>query len=565
LIISGVPKVQSNLYGIADSFIQIINEDDDYELSENFKNVWFTPEGIAHINAYFGLDDVLSEDNRELYRHLVIALKAHKLFKRDREYVVDDGEVVLVDRANGRELTGMKLESGMHQALEAKEGVHVTPEMRTMASVTYQNLFRMFSQLAGMTGTAATDRSEFMETYRLAVVKVPTNRPNIRKDLPDQLFISNAAKLTASLQVVREAYTHERPLLIETGSLALSNLYSRLLLQERIPHNLLNARAAAKEARIIAEAGQTGAVTVATSMAGRGTDIHLSDQAKKAGGLLVLGTERMSSARVDNQLRGRAGRQGEPGASQFFVSLEDRVVIENAPRRVRLYTEKHANQPQQALNRRGRFGRVIDHAQGADSASQRSARFSTLQYGEVFRVQRDKVYATRDAVMAASDLSGVIAQVIAQAQQDFFATPQDAASTLAYIYENVDRDYRPDDLQQHPELGADPAFLARVMQARMAQQRQFLPANDQWQYFLRLVILKAIDAAWIEQVDHLQSLRSVTMNRSTAQHDPVFEYQKEARAAFARMRADMNARIARFLMCSELERTPDGQVDVSFP
>lgn len=320
LIIAGIPRVHSNFYGSAERMITMLREKEDYELSVDRKSVWFTPEGIERMQHYFGVDDLLGKKWYELYRHLVLALKAHFIYKRDRDYVVDHNEVLLVDLDNGRELIGMKMQGGQHQAIEAKEHVPVTDEMRTMASVTYQNLFRMFGQLAGMTGTAATDAAEFMEVYRLAVYQVATNKKMIRRDLPDELYITQAAKLIASLNTVREAHQNQQPLLIETGSLSLSNLYSRLLLREKIPHSLLNARSASKEAKIVAEAGQLGAVTVATSMAGRGTDIKLGKGVKDKGGLLVLGTERMNNKRVDNQLRGRAGRQGDPGSSIFYTS-----------------------------------------------------------------------------------------------------------------------------------------------------------------------------------------------------------------------------------------------------
>lgn len=312
LIIAGIPRVHSNYYKSAERMITMLEEKEDYKLSDDRKSVWFTPEGIARMQHFFGVDDLLGKKWYELYRHLVLALKAHFVYKRDRDYVVDHDEVLLVDRDNGRELIGMKIQGGQHQAIEAKEYVKITDEMRTMASVTYQNLFRMFGKLAGMTGTAATDSAEFMEVYRLAVFQVPTNKPMIRKDLPDERYIAQTPKLIASLKTVHQAYEAKRPILIETGSLSLSNLYSRLLLREKIPHSLLNARSASKEARIVAEAGQLGAVIVATSMAGRGTDIKLGEGVKEKGGLLVLGTERMANRRVDNQLRGRAGRQGEP-------------------------------------------------------------------------------------------------------------------------------------------------------------------------------------------------------------------------------------------------------------
>ncbi|MCU6432054.1 hypothetical protein NPY14_14930 [Lacticaseibacillus paracasei] len=464
-MIAGIPRVHSNYYKSAERMITMLEEKKDYKLSDDRKSVWFTPEGIARMQHFFGVDDLLGKKWYELYRHLVLALKAHFVYKRDRDYVVDHDEVLLVDRDNGRELIGMKIQGGQHQAIEAKEHVKITDEMRTMASVTYQNLFRMFGQLAGMTGTAATDSAEFMEVYRLAVFQVPTNKPMIRKDLPDERYIAQTPKLIASLKTVHQAYEAKRPILIETGSLSLSNLYSRLLLREKIPHSLLNARSASKEARIVAEAGQLGAVTVATSMAGRGTDIKLGEGVKEKGGLLVLGTERMANRRVDNQLRGRAGRQGEPGSSIFYTSLEDRIVIQNAPKWVRRYTYKHAHDEHQQLGKHGRFRKVIDRAQDQVSNTGRSARFSTLQYGEVFRVQRDTVYETRDEIMVAPALDNLIAGVFRHVAEQYVKEHRngDISDFLDFVYTNIDRDFLPKLVADNPERMVDVDYIQSLM------------------------------------------------------------------------------------------------------
>ncbi|NVO89550.1 accessory Sec system translocase SecA2 [Lactobacillus rhamnosus] len=567
LIIAGIPRVQSNYYNSADRMVSMLEEKVDYKRSDDRKSVWFLPKGIIRMQKFFGVDDLLGEEWHELYRHLILALNAHFLYKRDRDYVVDHDEVILVDRDNGRELIGMKMESGQHQAIEAKEHVKITQEMRTMASVTYQNLFRMFNQLAGMTGTAATDAGEFMEVYRLAVYRVPTNKPMIRKDLPDELYISQTAKLLASLKTVHRAYKDKRPILIETGSLSLSNLYSRLLLRERIPHSLLNARSAAKEAKIVAEAGQQGAVTVATSMAGRGTDIKLGKGVKEKGGLLVLGTERMANRRVDNQLRGRAGRQGEPGSSIFYTSLEDRIVVQNSPKRVRRYAYRHGHDQRQHLSRHGRFGKVIDHAQSQMSNSGRSARFSTLQYGEVFRAQRDCVYETRDQIMVASSLDEVIDGVFQKAASDFVQDNRqgDISDFLDFVYTNIDRDFLPQTLEDHPDQWRDPAYIHDLMRQQLAQKRKLLKDDAQWLYFQRITLLKTIDVAWIDQVDNLQALQSVTMNRNTGGKDPLYEYQKETRRTFKKMKKTMNVSIARNLLCSDLVFKKDGTIQVQFP
>lgn len=567
LIIAGIPRVHSNFYGSAERMITMLREKEDYELSVDRKSVWFTPEGIERMQHYFGVDDLLGKKWYELYRHLVLALKAHFIYKRDRDYVVDHNEVLLVDLDNGRELIGMKMQGGQHQAIEAKEHVPVTDEMRTMASVTYQNLFRMFGQLAGMTGTAATDAAEFMEVYRLAVYQVATNKKMIRRDLPDELYITQAAKLIASLNTVREAHQNQQPLLIETGSLSLSNLYSRLLLRETIPHSLLNARSASKEAKIVAEAGQLGAVTVATSMAGRGTDIKLGKGVKDKGGLLVLGTERMNNKRVDNQLRGRAGRQGDPGSSIFYTSLEDRIVIQNSPKWVRKYAYQHANIKKQHLSRHGRFRKVIDRAQDQVSNNGRSARFSTLQYGEVFRAQRDNVYATRDKIMVAKSLDRVIQGVFKQVGERYVQEHRDGdiPDFLDFVYTNIDRDFLPQAITERPELIHSSTYLVKLMTDQFAKKRAFLTDDKQWHFFHRVTVLKTIDSAWIDQVDNLQALQAVTMNRTSNGRDPLYEYQKETRRTFKKMKQAMNIGITRNLLCSDLVLNPDGSVEIQFP
>lgn len=567
LIIAGIPRVHSNFYGSAERMITMLREKEDYELSVDRKSVWFTPEGIERMQHYFGVDDLLGKKWYELYRHLVLALKAHFIYKRDRDYVVDHNEVLLVDLDNGRELIGMKMQGGQHQAIEAKEHVPVTDEMRTMASVTYQNLFRMFGQLAGMTGTAATDAAEFMEVYRLAVYQVATNKKMIRRDLPDELYITQAAKLIASLNTVREAHQNQQPLLIETGSLSLSNLYSRLLLREKIPHSLLNARSASKEAKIVAEAGQLGAVTVATSMAGRGTDIKLGKGVKDKGGLLVLGTERMNNKRVDNQLCGRAGRQGDPGSSIFYTSLEDRIVIQNSPKWVRKYAYQHANIKKQHLSRHGRFRKVIDRAQDQVSNNGRSARFSTLQYGEVFRAQRDNVYATRDKIMVAKSLDRVIQGVFKQVGERYVQEHRDGdiPDFLDFVYTNIDRDFLPQAITERPELIHSSTYLVKLMTDQFAKKRAFLTDDKQWHFFHRVTVLKTIDSAWIDQVDNLQALQAVTMNRTSNGRDPLYEYQKETRRTFKKMKQAMNIGITRNLLCSDLVLNPDGSVEIQFP
>ncbi|USS87768.1 preprotein translocase subunit SecA [Fructilactobacillus hinvesii] len=569
LVIAGVPRVQSNYYQSADRVAKLLVKDEDYQISDDLKNAWFTPQGIVKMEKYLDVDNLLSETWTELYRHLVLALRANYIQKRNRNYVVKDDEVVLIDAENGRELPGMKMQAGMHQALEAKEGVKISVEQRTMATITYQELFRMFNQLAGMTGTAATDRKEFLEVYNLSVFKVPTNRPDIRKDYPDHLYISNRAKLMATLDVVKEAHVKGRPVLVETGSLELSILYSNLLLKERIPHSLLNARSEVKEAEIIKHAGEVGAITVATSMAGRGTDINITPEVERLGGLLVLGTERMQNKRIDNQLRGRAGRQGAPGASVFYVSLEDKVVIENAPKSVRKFTYEHAHDEKQTLSKHGRFHDAIDRSQKILTNRERNARFETLQYGEVSRIQRESVYQTRNWIMQAPSLDEVVkpcfefvAKQFVNKQGQWLNSKQ---TLLEFIYQNIDPDYQTKRSIEEQPKSDQLELLSEVMSNRLKRMHQKLPYQDQWLYFERLSLLRAIDQAWVDQVDQLDILMRVTKSRSIAQVNPIFEYQKEAQKAYQKMREKIKLQVVKNLTNSEVIPQSDGTVDIEFP
>ncbi len=561
LVISGAPKVQSNLYHLADDFVALLTAGEDYAQSDDQRSVWFTAAGLARSEHYFGIADILDQAHADLYRHLVLALRARVLMHKDRDYVVENGELALVDVDNGRKLVGMRLRAGQHQALEAKEGLKLSPETQAMGSITYQNLFKMFDQLAGMSGTAVSDAEEFMEIYHLAVVKVPTHLPNRRIDQPDRLFITTQAKLAASMLAVQEAHALGRPVLIETGSLALSQRYSQMLFAARIPHSLLNAHSAAKEAQIIAAAGQCGAVTVATSLAGRGTDIHVDDAAIALGGLLVIGTERMSFKRVDDQLRGRAGRQGQPGASQFYSALDDRILIAHGPKAINRFVLKHHDDPRQTLSRHSRFAHVIRRTQAKVADDQRTARFTTMQYGEVFRVQRDLVYQTRQQIMTAPNLDEFVHRRLVAGAKVVLAAGHTRGELLQLLYDEVDRDFEPDELPLHPTKD----WLVALMTSRLAAQRAQFAAEDQWLYFQRVVLLKAIDNAWIAQVDALDTLKTVVAGRQVAQRDVVFEYQTEARRAFAQMKLTLAHRTVQNLLCAEVLSEADGTLTINYP
>ncbi len=325
LVISGSPKVQSNLYEVADYFVTTLTEGVEYETQE--QKVWLTREGIHKAEIFFSIENLYQGDHFMLIRHIYLALKAHTMYERDKQYVVSNDQIILLDERNGRLIYNTKLRGGQHQAIEAKEHVTVTAEQRAMASITYQSFFNLFPKTAGMTGTGAVDEAELQESYGMDVVTIPTNHPTIRKDYPDEVFSNLQAQMLGAMEEVLRLHAKHQPVLLIANSIRMSDLFSEMLLQKGIPHNVLNAYNEAKEADIIKEAGAADAVTIATSMAGRGTDIKMTDEVRSLGGLAVIGIGRMETLREELQTRGRAGRQGDPGFSKFYVSLVDDVVV----------------------------------------------------------------------------------------------------------------------------------------------------------------------------------------------------------------------------------------------
>ena len=407
LIISGSPRVQSNLYGIVDTLVRTFQKGEEYKIDGDKKQVWLTPKGVKAAEAFLSIQHLYNPQHRDLVRHINLALQAHQNYTKDKDYVVrvnekGEKEIVLLDQATGRLMELTRLQGGLHQALEAKEGLPLTPETRAMASITYQNLFKMFRKLGGMTGTGKVAEAEFLETYAMSVVQIPTNRKRIRQDLPDEIYQTLPEKVYASMAYIKEVHAKGNPILIFAGSVEMSILYSNLLLREGIPHNLLNANKASREAQMIAESGQKGAVTVATSMAGRGTDIKLGPDVAALGGLVVIGTERMMNRRIDLQIRGRSGRQGDPGKTKFFVSLEDDLIKNWGPNwiqdRYQDYDVEDRLQEAKPLTRR-KYQRIIAQAQDASESAAQASRRLTLEFAESMNIQRDLVYKERDRLI----------------------------------------------------------------------------------------------------------------------------------------------------------------------
>ena len=576
LVISGAPRVQSNFYSIMDTFITTLKEEEDYYYDDEKNEVWLTSKGILAAESFLDLEHLFSKENQELVRHLNLALRAHKLYKKDKDYVVRQGdkeaEVVLLDRATGRLLEMTRLQGGQHQAIEAKEHVKLTEETRAMASITYQNLFRLFWKISGMTGTGKVVESEFMETYSMSVIKIPTNRPVIRQDLPDQLYQTLPEKVFASLDEVKHYHAQGNPLLIFTGSVEMSEIYSSLLLREGIAHNLLNANNAAREAQIIAESGQKGAVTVATSMAGRGTDIKLGPGVADLGGLVVIGTERMENQRIDLQIRGRSGRQGDPGISKFFISLEDDLLRKWGPDWLKKFykdysTEEVQEHPVQLGQRR--FRRLVAKAQRASESSAKMSRRMTLEYAQCMKIQREITYAERNRLIQAEErideeISRVLSQVIYQAAyEQSYATRADLYRFIldhfSYHAERIPYDF---DIYS-PEKIAE--LLQDIAEQELQAKKAYLKSDKLFTHFQRVSVLKAIDENWVEQVDYLQQLKTALSGQHFSMKNPLVEYYQEAYDGFEYMKERMKQQIVKNLLMSELALNPKGEVIMYFP
>ena len=576
LVISGAPRVQSNFYSIMDTFITTLKEEEDYHYDDEKNEVWLTSKGILAAESFLDLEDLFSKENQELVRHLNLALRAHKLYKKDKDYVVRQGdkeaEVVLLDRATGRLLEMTRLQGGQHQAIEAKEHVKLTEETRAMASITYQNLFRLFRKISGMTGTGKVVESEFMETYSMSVIKIPTNQPVIRQDLPDQLYQTLPEKVFASLDEVKHYHAQGNPLLIFTGSVEMSEIYSSLLLREGIAHNLLNANNAAREAQIIAESGQKGAVTVATSMAGRGTDIKLGPGVADLGGLVVIGTERMENQRIDLQIRGRSGRQGDPGISKFFISLEDDLLRKWGPDWLKkLYKDYSTEEVQQHPVQLGqrRFRRLVAKAQRASESSAKMSRRMTLEYAQCMKIQREITYAERNRLIQAEErideeISRVLSQVIHQAAyEQSYGTRADLYRFIldhfSYHAERIPYDF---DIYSSEKIAE---LLQDIAEQELQAKKAYLKSDKLFTHFQRVSVLKAIDENWVEQVDYLQQLKTALSGQHFSMKNPLVEYYQEAYDGFEYMKERMKQQIVKNLLMSELALNPKGEVIMYFP
>lgn len=561
LIISGPGSGVSPLYQQVDRFVKTLTRDEDYKVDEESKNTSLTSEGIKNAEVFFNLDNLYDAQNTALTHHVDQALRANFNYLNDKDYVVQGGEVKLIDQSTGRISEGTRLSDGLHQAIEAKEGVEVREENKSMAQITYQNLFRMYKKLSGMTGTAKTEEEELREIYNMEVVEIPTNRPIQRQDLPDLLYPSLKTKFNAVINKVAELHKKGQPVLLGTGSVESSELVAKLLTAHKIPHNVLNAKNNEKEAEIIANAGQRGAVTVATNMAGRGTDIKLGPGIDDLGGLAVIATERHESRRIDNQLRGRAGRQGDHGSSQFFLSLQDDLMIRFGAERVRAMLQRMNMDDEDTVITHRWITRSVESAQKRVEGNNYDTRKNVLQYDDVVREQRELIYRERDQVldekkklddvllpMVKRTIDRVVdAQTPGKDQKEwdldalsaFVKTSLTSKKLGAVRLQNLNRQEIKD-------------RLYRLALDNLAEKKQDLPDEEQLLAFERIVILRTVDQHWTDHIDALDRLRQGVGLRGYGQLNPLVEYQNEAFANFNRMIADIEYDATRTFMKAEI-------------
>lgn len=564
LVISGAPRVQSNLYEMADFFVKTLEEDRDYEVEE--KKVWLTDQGVRYAEQYFGIDNFYGREYFEINRHVTLALRAHMLFAKEKEYVVAENEEIrLLDSGSGRMMPGVKLRGGQHQALEVKEHLKVSQENRSVASVTYQNLFLLFPKMAGMSGTIADASDELRDVYGVDVLVVPPNCPVIRKDLPDRVFQDADSQFRAAIDAACAVHSTGQPVLLVVSTIAETELVSRLLTNQKIPHNVLNANNAFWEADIIKEAGQMNAVTVATAMAGRGTDIKLGEGVEELGGLAIIGVGRMNNIRQERQARGRAGRQGAPGNSRFYISLEDEIVTDYGAPYIRKYMEKGRHFS------KGRIHRLVCNAQKLCEESAVLSRRQALNYDEVMQKQRQLIYSMRDELLDGGRIDKERLMQIAENNIQTFVSgfsgkqPVSRQAVSRYLLDNIS--YQMDDISDSILQGKESVtqYLRKQVEAALQEQESRIGDDETMEEFVRVATLRALDDAWIEEVDYLQQLQSAVAGRTSAQRNPVFEYRKDALESFGQMEQTVVRNVMRNILLSEVSYDAEGRMQILFP
>ncbi|MCP3028118.1 preprotein translocase subunit SecA [Halobacillus sp. A5] len=559
LIISGTASKSADLYQASNSFVRLLRQDDEYTFDEKTKNVQLTEEGINKAEKYFKIENLFDLANVSLIHHINQALKAHTTMQRDTDYVVEEDDVVIVDQFTGRLMKGRRYSDGLHQAIEAKEGLRIQNESMTLASITFQNLFRMYEKLAGMTGTAKTEEEEFLNIYNMRVISIPTNQPIVRDDKPDLVYKTMDGKFKAVVEDIKERYQKGQPVLVGTVAVETSEIISRYLTKAKVPHNVLNAKNHFREAEIIENAGQKGAITIATNMAGRGTDIKLGDGVRDLGGLAVLGTERHESRRIDNQLRGRSGRQGDPGMSQFYLSTDDELMRRFASDNMRNMMERLGMDDSQPIESK-MISRAVESAQKRVEGNNFDARKTILSYDDVLRQQREVIYKQRYDVLTSDNLREIIEQMIEGVVQQ---------TVQAHTTEELDEDWdleaiveycranllQEGDVTVEELKGKDPEEMQELILQKVKErynEKEAEMEEGQMREFEKVILLRTVDQKWMDHIDQMDQLRQGIHLRAYGQNDPLREYQFEGFSMFEKMVQTIDEEVAKYVMKAQI-------------
>ncbi|GAA3179965.1 preprotein translocase subunit SecA [Fructilactobacillus sanfranciscensis] len=563
LIISGQARGANEMYKQADQFAKTLKATTDYKVDLETKTVSLTETGIRKADKFFNLKNIYDTDNTALTHHIDQALRANYVMELDKDYVVKDDEVLIVDSFTGRIMEGRRFSDGLHQALEAKEGVTIQEESKTMANITYQNLFRRYRKLAGMTGTAKTEQEEFREIYNMNAVSIPTNKPVVRIDESDVLYPTLQSKFDAVIDKVKELHHRGQPILLGTVAVETSEYLSQRLDQEKIPHVVLNAKNHAKEADIVANAGQKGAVTIATNMAGRGTDIKLGPGVIEVGGLAVIGTERHESRRIDNQLRGRAGRQGDPGYSQFYLSLEDDLMRRFGSDRIKNVLKTLKVEDDDAVIRSRMITKQVESAQKRVEGNNYDSRKNVLKYDNVMSEQRDVIYGERNRVIEEKkSLKWVLMPMIKRTIDhivDLHTQGDQKNWNLKTILDFATSSLvSPNEISMNMLEGksADQIkeFLMGLAEKQYVEKEKELQDPAQVLEFEKVVILRVVDSHWTDHIDAMDQLRESIGLRGYGQLNPLVEYQREGSRMFEEMVADIDYGVTRLFMKAEIRQ-----------
>ncbi len=561
LIVSGPVSTETNqLYHRADSFVKTLSEDD-YAIDTPTKTIGLKDSGIDKAEEYFHLENLYDIDNVALTHYIDNALRANYIMLLDIDYVVsEEQEILIVDQFTGRTMEGRRFSDGLHQAIEAKEGVPIQDESKTSASITYQNMFRMYKKLAGMTGTAKTEEEEFREIYNMRIIPIPTNRPVARIDHQDLLYPTLEAKFRAVVADVKERHEKGQPVLVGTVAVETSDLISKMLVQAGVPHEVLNAKNHFKEAQIIMNAGQRGAVTIATNMAGRGTDIKLGEGVRELGGLCVIGTERHESRRIDNQLRGRSGRQGDPGESQFYLSLEDELMRRFGSERIKAFLDRFIEEDNDVVIKSRMLTNQVESAQRRVEGNNYDTRKQVLQYDDVMREQREIIYAERyDVITAERDLAPEIKAIIKRTIERTVDSHSqlDRKESLDAILNFAKTNLLPEDtisLHDIEDLNYEDIKDLLYDAALKNYDRQIAKLRDEEavREFQKVLILMVVDNKWTDHIDALDQLRSSVGLRGYAQNNPIVEYQSEGFRMFQDMIGAIEFDVTRTMMKAQI-------------